>query len=56
LPEGYGSKTNAHATFKDMLEAGNPPDRFDALMKEAVATSARFEDGPESASDRQELI
>ena len=26
----YGSKTDAYATFKGMLEDGNPPDDFDA--------------------------
>jgi toxin YhaV len=39
----YGSKTDAYATFKGMLEDGNPPDTFDALLKEAAAADKRFE-------------
>ena len=38
----YGSKTDAYATFKGMLDGGNPPDSFDALMKEAVKSAERF--------------
>ena len=37
----YGSKTDAYATFKGMLEDGNPPDNFDALLKEAAAAGKR---------------
>lgn len=48
----YGSKTDAYATFKGMLDGGNPPDNFDALMKEAVATAERFEEGLEAAPGR----
>lgn len=48
----YGSKTDAYATFKGMLEGGTPPDDFDALMKEAVAAARRFEEGLEAASGR----
>lgn len=36
----YGSKTDAYATFKGMLEDGNPPDNFDALLKEAKSAAA----------------
>jgi toxin YhaV len=43
----YGSKTDAYATFKAMLESGTPPDDFDALMKEALAAADRFEKGLE---------
>lgn len=45
----YGSKTDAYATFKGMLECNKPPDNFDALMKEAVAAAARFEEGLKAA-------
>lgn len=38
----YGSKTDAYATFKGMLEGGNPPDDFKALMKEAFVAAERF--------------
>ncbi|NBR89424.1 MAG: type II toxin-antitoxin system YhaV family toxin [Rhodobacteraceae bacterium] len=38
----YGSKTDAYATFRNMLESGNPPDDFDALMREATAEAERF--------------
>lgn len=38
----YGSKTDAYATFKGMLDGGNPPDNFDALLKEAIASASRF--------------
>ena len=41
----YGSRTDAYATFKRMLDGGNPPDDFDALMKEAIAAADRFERG-----------
>lgn len=40
----YGSKTDAYATFRGMLDGGNPPDNFDALMKEAMGASERFEE------------
>ena len=39
----YGSKMDAYATFKGMLDDGNPPDNFDTLMKEAEAAAERFE-------------
>ncbi len=48
----YGSKTDAYATFKGMLEGGNPPDNFDALKKEAVAASVRFKEGLKAAPGR----
>ena len=48
----YGSKTDAYATFKGMLEDGNPPDNFDALLKEAAAADKRFEKSLEAARDR----
>ncbi len=48
----YGSKTDAYATFEGMLGGGNPPDNFDALMKEAVAAAERFEEGLKAAPSR----
>ncbi|KZY35933.1 toxin, partial [Roseovarius sp. HI0049] len=48
----YGSKTDAYATFKGMLEDGNPPDNFDALLKEAAAADKRFETSLEAAPER----
>ena len=46
----YGSKNDAYATFKGMLDGGSPPDDFDALMKEAVGARERFEKGLMAAS------
>ena len=47
----YGSKTDAYATFKGMLEDGNPPDDFDVLLKEAGADKW-FETSLEAVPDR----
>lgn len=41
----YGSKTDAYATFKGMLDDANPPGDFETLLKEAVASKERFADG-----------
>jgi toxin YhaV len=41
----YGSKTDAYAIFKGMLEDGNPPDSFEALLREAKAVTERFNEG-----------
>ena len=38
----YGRTTNAYVVFEGMLDGGSPPDSFDALMKEAVASAERF--------------
>jgi len=46
----YGSKTDAYATFRGMLNAGNPPEDFEALMTEAMAAAERFEDGIDAIS------
>ena len=48
----YGSKTDTYATFKGMLEDGNPPDNFDVLLKEAAAADKRFETSLEAVPDR----
>lgn len=48
----YGSKTDAYATFKGMLDNGNPPDDFDVLLKEAAAEEKRFETSLDAVPDR----
>jgi toxin YhaV len=48
----YTSKTDAYATFRKMLDGGNPPDSLDTLMQEAVAESARFAGGLAKATVR----
>ena len=40
----YGRKTDAYATFRGMLDGGNPPETFDALMKEAMGAAKLFEE------------
>lgn len=44
----YGSKTDAYATFKGMLDDGNPPGDFETLLKQAVASKERFAGGLEN--------
>tara|TARA_R100000988_G_scaffold81226_1_gene44534 strand:+ start:105 stop:287 length:183 start_codon:yes stop_codon:yes gene_type:complete len=39
-----GRKTDAYATFKGMLEGGNSPKTFDALMNDAMGAAKRFEE------------
>lgn len=39
----YGSKTDAYAVFRSMLDGGDPPDDWDALLKAAQGAEARFE-------------
>jgi toxin YhaV len=39
----YGSRTDAYATFRTMLDNGNPPDDFGELLKAAKASAGRFE-------------
>lgn len=39
----YGSRTDAYAVFKGMLDDGSPPDSFDRLMKEAASAAERFD-------------
>jgi toxin YhaV len=46
----YGSKSDAYATFKGMLDGGSPPDDFDALMKEAAEAAGRFEEDLKAGS------
>jgi toxin YhaV len=36
----YGSKTDAYAVFKEMLNSGNPPDDWDQLVAAASETKA----------------
>lgn len=47
----YGSRTDAYATFKRMLDSGNPPDNFSALLKAAKASAKRFEAAIKAAAD-----
>ncbi|NHM19875.1 type II toxin-antitoxin system YhaV family toxin [Tritonibacter mobilis] len=49
----HGSKTDAYATFRGMLDGGNPPDNFDSLMKEAAAVAERFEHDLKAMHNRQ---
>ena len=37
---------------KSMLDSGDPPETFDALMNEAVAAAERFEEGLKAAPYR----
>jgi len=39
----HGNRNDAYATFGRMLNNGNPPDNFAALMNEAAAAAKRFE-------------
>ena len=39
----YGSKTDAYAVFKGMLDRGNPPDDWAALLQAASADIARHD-------------
>ena len=39
----YDSPDDAYRVFRTMLEGGNPPDDWDALVKAAGAASARLE-------------
>jgi toxin YhaV len=47
----YGSRTDAYATFKTMLDGGDPPDDFEALLKAARMSAGRFGAIVESAGD-----
>lgn len=46
------SRTDAYATFKSMLDGGNPPEDFEDLMKEARAAAARFKESLSSTKLR----
>lgn len=37
----YGSRTDAYAVFKNMLDSGNPPDDWVTLLKAASSTESR---------------
>ena len=39
----YGSKTDAYAVFRRMLDKGNPPDDFASLLQEAASAAGRFD-------------
>lgn len=38
----YGSRSDAYAVFKSMLDGGNPPDDFHAILRAAEGSGARF--------------
>jgi toxin YhaV len=38
----YGSRTDAYATFRKMLDKGDPPDSWDQLFKAASSEAARL--------------
>lgn len=38
----YGSKADAYATYRNMLDQGNPPDNWEELLAEAQAASPRL--------------
>lgn len=40
----YDSKTDAYRVFEKMLNKGNPPDDWDALLKQVQAESGRLHD------------
>lgn len=50
----YGSKTDAYAVFRNMLENGNPPDDWVELLEAASATAAgkRLEEALRKNADR----
>jgi len=37
----YGAKNDAYAVFKGMLDGGNPPDKWEDLLKEASTAEAK---------------
>ncbi len=37
----YGSKSDAYAIFRSMLDKGNPPDDWDALMRAAATAEVK---------------
>ncbi|MEM5544800.1 type II toxin-antitoxin system YhaV family toxin [Sulfitobacter sp. AS92] len=47
----YGRKIDADATFRGMLDGGNQPETFDALMKEAMGAAERFAEALKGAPD-----
>lgn len=47
----YGSKTDAYAVFKGMLDDGDPPDDFDTLKAAALEAAGRFAKGVSAARE-----
>ncbi len=39
----YGSKTDAYAVFRKMIDSGNPPDDWQALLDAAEKTAVRLQ-------------
>lgn len=48
----YKSKTDAYTVFKGMLDDGNPPASFDALMRDAAVAAERFEEALKAAPNQ----
>ena len=52
-PRAYGAKTDAYAVFRKMLDKGNPPDDWAALLEAASSEEARLRtEAAEPASPR----
>lgn len=47
----YDARSDAYAVFAAMLESGNPPDDFDALLKAARSAATRFAAAAEAVAD-----
>lgn len=47
----YGSRSDAYAVFKSMLDGGNPPEDFDAILQAAEGSAARFAQAVNPSSD-----
>ena len=47
----YGSRNDAYATFRNMLDNGNPPDDFEELLAAAKGSASRFADTMKSSLD-----
>ena len=41
----YGSRTDAYSVFRSMLDAGNPPDQWEALLKAVGGAGTSLEKG-----------
>lgn len=47
----YGSRNDAYATFRNMLDNGNPPDDFKELLAASKGSASRFADTMKSSLD-----
>lgn len=41
-PRAYGSRSDAYAVFKSMLDGGDPPDDFETILEQAESATARL--------------